>query len=588
MCETFDGHDCSISLDGSETPKRTGYENLLSPEKNKVRKILHVCDSSFISDAAYHELAMQTNDLPSKTRVVSCRQEINSQYDIIRTPGMLPGSFLSLKDQLVKYIKQRDFSREELHTIKVKISGDGAKVSRVSNFIVMSFSIVDGGTSSHLDQQALAIVNCDENYFNLHISLRPLFDEINELKAAGHIMVGDTKYSLDLFVGGDMKFIQILLGLNSSIATYACPWCKVSKDRRGDISLPWDFYHSDGQFRTVAEIKSCAKSSKPVYGVKNYPLLDIEPDHYIPDELHLMMRVMDVLLRNCIMDSKPKDDYGKITGQSTDNVNLLVKAVQSCGVCFKTWLSKAGELEWTSLSGNDLKKVLKNLPDKLIFGLHDDTSDLVINLWKEFESIYSMITIKRNQSSDADTVFAAIHSFMAHFLDIGKKKREGYQPNNVTPYLHTLLYHVPYFLSKYDSLSQFTGQGVEKTNDIIKQIHQSKSNKLDATADALLTRKRLELGHQTKISREKRKYTKRDDHFWAVRKSKLTANKKARIEEEIKQADQLYNPQVAMSDDTLLENLNVEELKELIYKRTGKRSRFRNKDKLLKFLNDLN
>ena len=129
---------------------------------------------------------------------------------------MLPGSFLSLKDQLVKYIKQRDFSQEELHTIKVKISGDGAKVSRVSNFINMSFSIVDDGTSSHLDQQALAIVNCDENYFNLHISLRPLFDEINELKAAGHIMVGDTKYSLDLFVGGDMKFIQILLGLNSN------------------------------------------------------------------------------------------------------------------------------------------------------------------------------------------------------------------------------------------------------------------------------------------------------------------------------------------------------------------------------------
>ena len=61
----------------------------------------------------------------------------------------------------------------------------------------------------------------------------------------------------------------------------------------------------------------------------------------------------------------------------------------------------------------------------------------------------------------------------------------------VYPYLHTLLYHVPYFFSKYGSLSQFTGQGVEKTNDIIKQIHQSKSNKLDATADALLTRKRL-------------------------------------------------------------------------------------------------
>ena len=56
-------------------------------------------------------------------------------------------------------------------------------------------------------------------------------------------------------------------------------------------------------------------------------------------------------------------------------VSLLVKAVQSCGVCFKTWVSKTGELDWTSLSGNDIKKVLKHLPDKLLFCLHDDTSN---------------------------------------------------------------------------------------------------------------------------------------------------------------------------------------------------------------------
>lgn len=137
-----------------------------------------------------------------------------------------------------------------------------------------------------------------------------------------------------------MKFIQILLGLSSSTANYACPWCKVAKDCRGDISLPWDFYHSQENFRTMNEIKQYAKGTKPLYGVKNSPLIDIEPDKYIPDELHLLMRVMNVLLRNVVSDAKSKDDYGKVTGQSTDNVSLLVNAVQSCGVSFKTWPSK--------------------------------------------------------------------------------------------------------------------------------------------------------------------------------------------------------------------------------------------------------
>ena len=324
MCKTFDGRDCTINFDG-ETPKRSSYDNLPLLDKSNVRKILHVCDNSFISDSAYHELSMQSKDLPSKNHIVACRQEVNSQFDIKRTPGMLPGSFLSLKGQLVKYIERCNFTNEESHTIKVKISGDGAKVRRVSNFVVMSYSVLGEDTASHLEQQTLAIVNCDENYLNLNLSLAPLFEEINDLMTAGYLLVNNTHYTIELFVGGDMKFIQILLGLNSSIAMYACPWCKVAKDRRGDITLPWDFYHSTEQFRTTHEIKQCAKNAKPVYGVKNGPLLDIEPVCYVPDELHLLMQVMDVLLRNVIFDPKSKDDYGKITGQSTDNVSCLLR-----------------------------------------------------------------------------------------------------------------------------------------------------------------------------------------------------------------------------------------------------------------------
>ena len=77
------------------------------------------------------------------------------------------------------------------------------------------------------------------------------------------------------------------------------------------------------------------------------------------DELHLLMRDMDVLLRNIIDDAKSKDEYAKITGQSTDNLSLLVKAIQGCGVTFKTWVSKSGELDWTSLCGSDVKKVYR-------------------------------------------------------------------------------------------------------------------------------------------------------------------------------------------------------------------------------------
>ena len=168
-----------------------------------------------------------------------------------------------------------------------------------------------------------------------------------------------------------------------------------------------------------------------------------------------------------------------------------------------TWTSKSGELDWTSLSGSELKKVLSELPSKLIFCIHEDTASDTVQLWKGFRQIYEQITDKNGLEYNGEEMFETMQQFVKNFLNIGKKKREGYQPNNITPYIHTLVYHVPYFLQEYGSLAYFTGQVVEKTNDIIKQIHHSKSNKIDPTVDALVVRKRLEYGYQSDLNRRK-------------------------------------------------------------------------------------
>jgi hypothetical protein len=49
-----------------------------------------------------------------------------------------------------------------------------------------------------------------------------------------------------------------------------------------------------------------------------------------------------------------------------------------------------------------------------------------------------------------------------------------------------------FFTKKYGQLLRFSGQGVEKINDDIQKIHHSKTNKWDATVDALQVRKRIE------------------------------------------------------------------------------------------------
>ena len=135
-------------------------------------------------------------------------------------------------------------------------------------------------------------------------------------------------------------------------------------------------------------------------------MLDIDIDHYIPDELHLLMRITDILLTNLIDDAMSNDQYAKLVGQATDNLELLVKAIQNCGVSFRTWVTKTGEFEYTSLSGNDQKTLLRNLPERLLFCLHEDTQEDVINLWKNFRAIYTMIT-----DNDCNAEFDSSHVF---------------------------------------------------------------------------------------------------------------------------------------------------------------------------------
>lgn len=54
-------------------------------------------------------------------------------------------------------------------------------------------------------------------------------------------------------------------------------------------------------------------------------------------------------------------------------------------------------------------------------------------------------------------------------------ERVGYERKRVTPYMHVLFAHVPFFLNIYKCLKILTGQGVEKNNDTAQNVIQSET-----------------------------------------------------------------------------------------------------------------
>jgi hypothetical protein len=81
------------------------------------------------------------------------QEDINSLYHFERIPGNIPGAYVNLESEIILYIKYH--VNPETDKIKIKISGDGSKVSRISNF---------------KDQNAFFIVNCKEDYDHLKLA----------------------------------------------------------------------------------------------------------------------------------------------------------------------------------------------------------------------------------------------------------------------------------------------------------------------------------------------------------------------------------------------------------------------------------
>ena len=111
---------------------------------------------------------------------------------------------------------------------------------------------------------------------------------------------------------------------------------------------------------TLQGLKDAAtkKTAKAKIGSLFKPLLEIPLEHIIIDELHLFLRIFDILLRNLIyMALKVDQDDGEQT-----HTDSLKKTIKECGVRFSLYKKKEGRnttYDWTSLVGRDKKRLLK-------------------------------------------------------------------------------------------------------------------------------------------------------------------------------------------------------------------------------------
>lgn len=119
------------------------------------------------------------------------------------------------------------------------------------------------------------------------------------------------------------------------------------------------------------------------------PLIHLPLKYVIPDELHLLLRVTDVLTRNLIQtaithDLKHSGRARRANILSGEMTNKLLDAIHDCGITFNITQQKApsqGGFEFTSLMGKEKAKLLNRLPAHIPQCQPLEFCDTVQQLW---------------------------------------------------------------------------------------------------------------------------------------------------------------------------------------------------------------
>ena len=112
---------------------------------------------------------------------------------------------------------------------------------------------------SNWRKRTIAIVKDLEKYETLEKSFSSAINEINTVFETGFIEVDGKEIQIEMFLGGDYKFLFMVMGLDGARSTH---WCLTHKLDRWDTSKPIEHYQSIEMKRILAHIKSMLTRKK--------------------------------------------------------------------------------------------------------------------------------------------------------------------------------------------------------------------------------------------------------------------------------------------------------------------------------------
>lgn len=150
---------------------------------------------------------MIADGLPKSYLVKQRRGQLNYISNVIPTQGKADGAQILFTEMLKARIQ--DF-------VKLHDEVDWSKeMTRNSSFIFLSLLLLQRrkDVMSAGGNHTFAIIKGCEKYETLNDSFRIVFQEINNLIEVSENTINNSRFDLEFFLGGDYKFLLIILGM---------------------------------------------------------------------------------------------------------------------------------------------------------------------------------------------------------------------------------------------------------------------------------------------------------------------------------------------------------------------------------------
>ena len=106
--------------------------------------------------------------------------------------------------------------------------------------------------------------------------------------------------------------MAIVTGIDSAILEFACIWCKCPKLDRADLAQEWSISDHSLGARSIEENLELSRKRRKQFNVSHAPLFPSIPlTHVVIDNLHLFLRVSDVLISRLLDELKRQDAIEK-------------------------------------------------------------------------------------------------------------------------------------------------------------------------------------------------------------------------------------------------------------------------------------